>query len=124
MGYMGQEHWTDSDLAADLYGTVVEALLKKLTLGLEEDANDINTSGPVNVALIIESGLLDTIPNDFIEEHFKYDKLIKGLEKLIKESSADKKKQWEDEGNRLEHHNAYKRMLKNVKAWYPGNREG
>lgn len=118
MGYMGQEKLGDSDLAADLYHSAVVPLLKKLSTGLKEKANFCNTPGPVNVALIIESGLLDTIPSYFITDHFDYDNLVKELQNLIIKASPDKMKEWNDELNRCSHLMAYQRMLKNVKTWH------
>ena len=117
MGYMGLERWGQSDMAADLYGSVVKDLLGALNKGVKEKENCFNTSGPENVAMIIESGLLDSIPEYYIQDHFDYKTLISGLNANIEGSNEDKKKEWDDEESRVMHNEAYKRMLKNVKKF-------
>lgn len=117
MGYMGLNNWTDSDYAADAYGAVVSVMLKELNERVKEEGNSYNTSGPVNLALIIESGLLDNVWDYYIQEKLDHKAIVDGLKKHIAASEKDKADEWGDEKNRLWHNKSFKRMLKNVKKF-------
>ena len=117
MGYMGLEKVGESDNASDLRYVCELAFIKELNIGLKDKANFCNTPGFINVALIIESGVLDKFESYVVQEKLEHKKLIAGLEKLVKDSDKKKKDAWGDEGNRVMHHNACKRMLKNVKKF-------
>lgn len=114
---MGLERWVQSDTAADLYTSVVKDLLGSLNKGVKEENNCVNTSGPENVAMIIESGLLDSIPDFYIQDYFDYKSVISGLEANIKMSGPGTESEWRSEDSRIMHNEAYKRMLKNVKKF-------
>ena len=67
-GFTGLKSWMDSDMAADLMTdcqvAVAKVLKKELSQGQEE--TDFNTSGPVNVLLIMESlfkGAIEEYPS-------------------------------------------------------------
>jgi hypothetical protein len=117
MGYMGLKHWGDSDMAADAYHSAVVPMLKALSKAIKVRENSYNTSGPENVAMIVESGLLDSIPDYYIEEHFNYKALLEGLKANITDAGLDKKDQWGDEENRRSHLKSYQRMLKSVETF-------
>lgn len=105
----------DSDMAADLQARCHNAFLAALAEGLREEANAYNTSGWVNVALMIEHGDLDNI-HGFIQsmEKFDWKFLVAKLKEDIINSSYAKRKDWDDDDNRKEHNAAYRRMLKSV----------
>lgn len=117
MGYMGLKHWGDSDRAADAYGAMIKQLIDSLNKELNEKGNGYNTCGVVNVALIIEDGLLETVPEFYIIEDFHHKKLLDGLRDLISSTDESEKAAWDDEDNRLEHRAAYKRMRDYVKVF-------
>lgn len=117
MGYTGLKDWTNSDMAAGLYDDAIQKLLNALNKGAKLKDNSFNTSGPENVAMIIEGGLLDSIPESYIQDYFNYDIVVKGLLKSIKDSDASNKRKWNCEVNRIWHNQSYKRMLRSVKKF-------
>lgn len=64
MGYMGLESWIDSDRAADLRRTIEDKIFKKESVSsiidkeIEDRCNCYNTEGCVNLALLLEDGIL------------------------------------------------------------------
>jgi hypothetical protein len=120
MGYSGLKNVGSSDMASDLACACEEAYLKQLSKGLKVVENSFNTSGWINVALIIESGTLDSFcPYSKALEDVDWKFLVSKLEQEVDESKATNKNklEWGDEENRIEHNKAYKRMLKNVKKF-------
>jgi hypothetical protein len=119
MGYMGLQSWGDSDMAADAYMQACKVLIDYLNKIMAEDHGPYNTSGIVNVALIIESHLLDAADNYQVQRHFKYNILLKGLQLHIDsaKNTPENRKQWGDEESRKMHYAAYKRMHGNVKMF-------
>jgi hypothetical protein len=120
MGYSGLKNVNSSDTASDLAYGCERAYLKELSNGLKVQENEFNTSGWINVALIIESGALDSFCSYSDEfEKFDWEFLIKKLEREVIESSSNVKykSQWECEENRQMHHKAFKRMCSNVKKF-------
>lgn len=116
MGYSGLKNVNSSDMASDLLYACEKAFMIQLSKGLKEIENCFNTSGWVNVALIIESGILDNFcPYSKSFEEFDWKFLVQKLEEEIKNSAIDKSKEWDTEENRKMHHESFKRMLKNVK---------
>jgi hypothetical protein len=105
MGYMGLDHWVASDTASDLVANF-QAVARK---AIKEKQTRYNTSGAVNVALLLEGGVLG--PN-FLDEELK-DQLLKALAEEIK--TAKDKKHWDSEEGRLEHLQAFQRLHKFVK---------
>ena len=123
MGYTGLATVCDSDRASDLQYVCRNAYIAALSKGLKDKGNTgntgntYNTDGIVNVALIIESGELDSFDWYNIDEHLDHAKLVKGLEEKVLHSSEKYKGVWNDEHNRLLHHNAYTRLLKCVEKF-------
>lgn len=58
MGYMGLDHYQDSDNASNLAYTMGNAMAEVLMKGLKKKDNEYNTDGPVNVALVFEGIIL------------------------------------------------------------------
>lgn len=108
MGYSGLSSWMDSDEASDFRLTIADSLNKLVKKELKNRANEFNTNGIVNISLLIEGKTFDA---NLLDEKNR-ENLLLGLQKMIKEASA-KNNNW-DEGNRLFHLNAYKRLLKSV----------
>jgi|PlaIllAssembly_1097288.scaffolds.fasta_scaffold15129_4 hypothetical protein len=54
-GYMGMEHWTASDTAADLMSDVRDAAAKILAKAINVDHGPYNTPGAINVLLCAEA---------------------------------------------------------------------
>ena len=114
MGYSGLSSWGDSDNAAAAMLDASEALAKSLTKSLKEKGNEFNTEGVVDVALFFESFVVPTGDNYTSSEKMVAlaNKLVKKLEKLIKQSK--KADCWDGAENKRMHIHAYQRMLKNV----------
>ena len=117
MGYFGLEHWGDSDEAADfvsVYQTAKSPKSKQNVIDkeLKNFANDYNTPGSVNIALAIEDGILQTSDLNVVQ----LNKLRKLLKKLIDECSEKRKDLWHSEKARIEHNDAYIRLLKVVES--------
>lgn len=113
MGYCGLKTVYSSDHAADLIVSCQRAFTKALNDGLQKDSNEYNTPGWVNVALIIESGIMDKFELYDYKVDWKF--LITKLQEEITNSDSDKIRLWSNEDNRREHHDAYKRMLQSVR---------
>ncbi|MEI6598062.1 MAG: hypothetical protein WCL22_03375 [bacterium] len=109
------DHWQESDGAADFVFVYKEATTmakrrKIIDTELKDFANNYNTPGSVNIALAMEDGI---VRKDDMTETQRY-RLRDMLHELKDASSAKFKENWEDEGTRIEHNNAYKRLLKHV----------
>lgn len=113
MGYCGLKTVYSSDYAADLIHACQRAFTKILDEGLKTESNEYNTPGWVNVALIIESGIMDGF--DLYDYKVDWKFLISKLQEEITNSADDKSGQWGNEYNRRKHHDAYKRMLQSVR---------
>lgn len=128
MGYMGLSHWVGSDNASGFRYTLQEcfkknkekkplkAAVRKLVMKeLKDGGNCYNTSGPVNVALVMEDEGKefdegDTTPvfSKFLSKK-EFVAILKGLDALIK--NCDNKSDWAGGGdNRLWHKGNFKRM--------------
>lgn len=106
MGYMGLDSWGESDNAAGFKSSLEEAVGELFDSEIQDEANSYNTPGSVNIGLLIEDGVLPIRLLKPSQINILKDK----LKVLIKDSS--KKDDYEDEGNRLMHNKAYKRILK------------
>ena len=112
---MGMSHWNDSDGAADFVyiykkATTPAQRRKVIDTELKDFANSYNTPGSVNIALAMEDGIVrktDLNANQL-------NKLRALLADLKTKSSAKLKNEWDNESGRLEHHEAYKRLLKHM----------
>ncbi len=132
MGYMGLSHWVESDGAAD-FRYVLNELFKKhegkkpltsavrklILKEIKNDANCYNTSGPVNVALVMEDE--GSEPNVELEDpgtpvfskllsKKEFQAIIKGLDKLIEKYGSEDVC---DENTNM-HREAFKRMKNSV----------
>jgi hypothetical protein len=117
MGYMSLDSWGDSDMAADAYYRVIKAMVKELNSSMELKENNYNTSGGVNVALIIESGILDKVPAHMLDD-LNTKLLLKLLEAEINSAMPDRKDDWGNEDNRKKHLKDYKRLYAVVWTLY------
>ena len=113
MGFMGLDTHLDSDAAGDLHYAVVKSMLEVLNKGMDYRGNSYNTCGFVNVALVIESGLLDSIDGHLIDKLLETNKLLTGLEDLNKH--CEDKSNWKDQEDRLFYAKHFARMTKSVK---------
>jgi hypothetical protein len=123
MGYMGLDCWQASDHAADFYSDIEECgkdvakAVKMFGKELGNDANCYNTPGPVNIALVVEGGILDSFDK---KDKWKFIPIISTavakLDNMITEHKDDK-----DE-NIVWHVTAYKRMAKNLSKWIKENK--
>lgn len=110
---MGLKEVGDSDRASDLLYAAQMAFIIVLKKDAKIKENTYNTSGHVNIALIVESGVFKEYPS-YILEKLPWLYITTELAKDIKDSDESTKDKWMHEKNRIEHHEAYKRMLKNV----------
>lgn len=79
MGFMGLSSVCESDNAADLGYRVSDAVTKILKEGLKQTANEYNTSGPINVALIFEALIIPAKSSTYILD----EKLVKIAQECI-----------------------------------------
>jgi hypothetical protein len=108
---MGLETYMDSDNAADFHWSVKKQLknvgktVKLFETELKDEANCYNTPGWVNIALVIEDGILDSLSN---KNKKKFVDVISAsiakLDIMIDENKND------TDQNVIFHVNAYKRM--------------
>ena len=122
MGYMGLSHWVESDGAADFRSELQDCPLDKKSIRalimkeLKNGGNCYNTSGPVNVALVMEDegkewgNEGDTTPifSKLLSKK-EFVAILKGLDALIK--NCDNKSGWAGNNNdRLWHKKNFERM--------------
>ena len=115
MGYTGLGHWGESDEAADFVFSYQKAKSPKtkqnvIDRELKNFANDYNTPGSVNIVLAMEGDIV--LKSDLSVAQLR--KLRKLLKTLIGECSEKHKDSWYSEEARIEHYNAYVRLLKVV----------
>lgn len=112
MGYMDISI-AGSDFAADANANMIGAMVKNLTKALTEDANEFNTSGPVNVALIFKEHLL---PGKFYRSGSSdlQDLAVKTHKALRIECIAAAKADWDDEKNKTTHLRSYRKLLRSM----------
>jgi hypothetical protein len=123
MGYMGLSHWGDSDMAADFHYSVeecgkdVEQAVKRFMAETKEKANCYNTCGAVNIALVIEDGILDTFSStDKKKFAVAIRKALATLDSMITERKDSK------EDNIVWHVTNYKRMAESLSNWLKENK--
>lgn len=125
MGYCGLESSGASDTASDFLWTVSDAVAKQITEELKDKGNEFNTSGAVNCAFFVSEILLPALMSCYDAGHGSSfvinEKLIKAiksvkkeLKKEIKASDSKHKDDWNDESNRLEHHNRFKELMDDI----------
>lgn len=129
MGYMGLSHWGESDNASGFRYTLQEcfkknkekkllkAAVRKLVMKeLKDEGNSYNTSGPVNIALVMENEGMewgdegDATPSfSKLLSKKEFVAILKGLDGQI--ADCDDKSNWAgDNDNRLWHKENFKRM--------------
>lgn len=122
MGYMGLETYADSDMAADFHYLVKKTLpnigktVKVFETEVKNKANCYNTPGPVNIALVIEDGILDSLTKT-------NKKKFRGVisEALAKLDVMITKNKDDTDQNIVWHVNAYKRMANSLSKWLKEN---
>jgi len=114
MGYTGLTHWNDSDIAADVAHETMDAIAKVLKKALKVKENSFNTSGPENVAMILESFILpEAKKKGFIHDNIK-ELTQKTLEKIRETIEKAQKADWDYPENKKEHICSYRRMERNL----------
>lgn len=124
MGYCGLEHWGASDNAADSHWIINKTLrtvkdfnkvnkkIEKVVLKeLREAGNDFNTSGPINIGLLIED---NQIPIACLSNKTKQ-KILDEVNDEILTIQDDRESFVGNMKNFNFHLNAYKRILKSIK---------
>ena len=109
MGYMGLDHYGESDMASGFVGTIEDAVGKLCKKELKDRGNTFNTSGWVNIGLFAEVWLKDVT---IYEDSELYRSLVKARD-LIKEDIKEMKKE-DDWGSKDMHLTAYGRIVKNL----------
>lgn len=109
MGYMGLDSYGDSDMASDFVSSIIDKIGKECKKELKNTANEFNTSGHINIALMAEAFLKD-IP--IYHESVLYSVLIVARARIKSDlEEAKNVTAWRD---RDMHVKAYKRMIKNL----------
>ena len=109
MGYMGLGSYGESDNASDFVSGIIDKIGRECKKELKNTANEFNTSGHINVALMAEV-LLKNIP--IYHESDLYSALISARAKIQKDLVEIKAEgQWR---GRDMHIKAYKRMVKSL----------
>lgn len=109
MGFMGLSHWNDSDNAADFVSAFKKTIPdEKQMLGcikqeFKNGANTYNTPGFINVALMVEDGILKVSK----ENRSKFVKILKVCSKMLDDASKVKSQFTND----------FIRMRASVDAW-------
>lgn len=115
MGYMGLESYVESDNASDFHWLVKKNLknigktVKMFETELKNSANCYNTPGPVNIALTIEDGILDSLKK---KDKIKFIPIIS--ETIAKLDIMITENRHETDQNVVYHVNAYKRMTQSL----------
>lgn len=123
MGYMGLDRWQDSDMAADFYSNIEECgkdakkAIKMFAKELGNDSNCYNTPGPVNIALVVEGGILDGMSR---KDKWKIIPVISTA--VAKLDNMITKHQGDTDKNIVYHVTAYRRMAKNLTIWIKENK--
>ena len=87
MGFMGLDSWVESDCAADFRSELVDTLYKQTIDELENKANQYNTPGYINVALLLEDGAYDILDSYELDDEkwiAVFDTVVEGIEHSAK----------------------------------------
>ena len=108
MGYSGLASWVDSDGAADLRSRIQagEDLGSLLKEAIADLGNEYNPEGCVNVALLLEGGVVTA--KEVGSKNLQV--ICRRLSKLIKSCSGEEK-------NEVYHRESYERLLGSVKSF-------
>lgn len=86
---MGLSHWTESDNAADFKYVFEEKIrseaIKLINRELKDEANEFNTPGYINVALLVEAGAI----TDLMMTTEQADRIIQCLERAASKWDSD-----------------------------------
>lgn len=85
MGFFGLKNIHQSDNASDAFSGLETLVIDYLNKEIEKVSNEWNTPGFINVALILETGVLDSFSNYAIQNHFNIRNLLKYLEVALSE---------------------------------------
>ncbi len=106
-----------SDTAADAYSWVNDDFtksanrsVKRLRKELKDMGNEFNTSGPVNVAIILTES---PAPLFFSSDYPGF--LEEVIEALTKYTADSSKAEWEDRDNRKKHLSRYRDLLRKLR---------
>lgn len=85
MGFMGLDNLYQSDMAADAFHLILETIAIQMKKELKETANIYNTPGFINVALMFEHPMMQSL-DEYERETFKdiAKEVKKIMEKIIK----------------------------------------
>jgi len=105
MGFMGLIHWVESDSASDFRSDLIGHILETSVKELKNASNEYNTPGAINIALVLEAGVYDSLEDYEFEEYVDtlFKPLVKQLKYYVKYSREHKKE--------------YTRMLKSVEKF-------
>jgi inhibitor of KinA sporulation pathway (predicted exonuclease) len=112
MGYMFKKelHTQDSDEASDFMCKLSEVIVSYLEGHEGEEANEFNTDGMLNVAMILQ----DCFKSD--QWSFKIREYVKAFIPRYKKWIAGKMKmKWDNEKNKQQHLKAFNKILENLK---------
>jgi len=84
MGFCGLNHWCESDNAADFYSQVLDKIGDLFLKEVKMIANEYNTDGDVNVALVAEHLLQNIIVHKGDKLYSALCETMDSLEKKIK----------------------------------------
>jgi polyhydroxyalkanoate synthesis regulator phasin len=103
-GFMGLEHWSDSDEAAEFVDKLAKAVKKNKDINelvakqIKRMNNEYNTSGAINVALAIESEGKDEVPKF---SHLLSKDTIDDLIRRLKKQGTDDEGDIDDDYDRM-----------------------
>src|SRR3990167_1114815 len=92
MGFMGLLHWVESDECADFRYTILKTVSELCEKELKNKANEYNTPGWVNIALLVEDGMFDFLQeDDIVDADFLsiFQEVIARLEQTINALNPD-----------------------------------
>ena len=89
MGFMGLNHWVESDNAADFRYVLIQNMLEECKKEVVHETNEYNTDGCINIALLLEDGTFDFLEEyDFEKFGPVFDEAIERLDKKIDDYKA------------------------------------
>lgn len=109
MGYMGLDHFNDSDSSSDFVYVVTNKIGELCEKELKDKGNPYNTSGDVNVALFAEAFLMTVKLDDESSLHKAMVSCRDSLQKRL--NGIEKGEDWDD---KKMHVSAFKRMIRNL----------
>lgn len=111
MGYMGLDHSSASDRAADFTGDIRHEVGCRILREVDRLSNEYNTDGRVNVAFLFNEML--TPPENWLDEKI-YEGALKCADLLTEKIKKSQDEIWDSEENKNYHIKHYKRLLNSV----------